>query len=429
MWRLSFRIFRAVSAAQYWMERRFTRAGALVAGGAVVAGALGVDTSLTVAYQIFTLLLAVLLVAMAATSLMNQRYSVTRELPRVVTAGQSFNYTVRVVNRSGQALDGLAILEGMADPRPGFAEFRAQPGLPTYRGWKRLIERKQVVHVAERALPPLASRAGVEVTVAAEAYRRGIAHFEAITVARADPLGIFRALAVASEPANLLVLPRRYELPPFHLPGSRRHQPGGVTLATSVGDSEEFLGLRDYRPGDPLQRIHWKSFARAGKPVVMEHQDEFFERHALVLDTFCDTGGEAAFEEAVSVAASFVYTIDTLECLLDLVFVGAEPYCYTTGRGQLQTTNLLEILTGVQPRAGMPFRVLHDAVLAQRAMLTGCICILLAWDPARRAFVQQLRALGVPLRAMVVTSGAIADKPEWLLVLKPGKVQEGLAKL
>ena len=55
------------------------------------------------------------------------------------------------------------------------------------------------------------------------------------------------------------------------------------------------MSLRDYRPGDPLQRIHWKSFARTGDPVVREYQDEFFERHALILDTFCTRAGAPAF--------------------------------------------------------------------------------------------------------------------------------------
>ena len=387
MWRLSYRIFRAVSAIQYWMERHFTRAGWLVAGSAVAAGALGVDTNQTVAYQIFTLLVALLLVAMAATWLITASCAVTRELPRMVTAGQPFNYRLCVTNQSARPVDGVALLEDIADPRPSFAEFRAHLKLPTYRGWKRLIARNQIVRVAEGALPPLAPHAEVEINVTAETYRRGIAHFEAITIARADPLGIFRKLSVVREPANVLVLPRRYELPPFELPGSRRYQPGGVTLATSVGDSEEFMGLRDYRPGDPLQRIHWKSFARAGEPIVKEYQDEFFERHALVLDTFCGAGDQTSFEEAVSIAASFACTINTQECLLDLVFVGAESYCYTAGRGQLQTSNLIEILAGVQPCADKSFKLLHDAVLAQRAMLTGCICILLAWDQARQAFV------------------------------------------
>ena len=77
---------------------------------------------------------------------------------------------------------------------------------------------------------------------------------------------------------------------------------GGVSLAASVGDSEEFIGLRDYRPGDPLQKVHWKSFARTGKPIVREFQDEFFERHALILDTSSSRGEDAVFEEAIAVS-------------------------------------------------------------------------------------------------------------------------------
>lgn len=427
MWRSSFLLFRAVSALQHWIERRFTRAGQLIAGGTVVAAALGVDTNQTMAYQIFTLLLALIVIAIAASWLLNTRCAVSRDLPRMVSAGQPFTYRVRVANRGRKALDGLALLEDLADPRPAFAEFRARLRLPTYLGWKRLIERNQIVYAAEQALPALAPHAEIEVTAVAETYRRGIAHFDGITIARADPLGIFRAFTATREPANLLVLPRRYKLPRLDLPGSRRYQPGGVALASSIGDSEEFMGLRDYRPGDPLQRIHWKSFARAGAPIVKEYQDEFFERHALLLDTF--GGADAAFEEAVSIAASFVYTINTQECLLDLMFVGAEAYCYTAGRGQLQTGNLLEILAGVQLCGDKPFRVLHEAVLAQRSELSGCICILLAWDEMRQACVQHLRALGVPLRVILVTSSAITDPPAWLVVIEPGKVEEGLARL
>ena len=61
-------------------------------------------------------------------------------------------------------------------------------------------------------------------------------------------------------------------------------------MASSVGESEEFVSLRDYRRGDPMRHIHWKSWAKTGKPIVKEFQDEFFVRHALILDTFA--GGE-----------------------------------------------------------------------------------------------------------------------------------------
>ena len=48
----------------------------------------------------------------------------------------------------------------------------------------------------------------------------------------------------------------------------------------------------------------------------------------------------------MAVAASFVYTIDTRECLLDLLFVGERVHSYTAGRGQMSSAHLLEVLAG-----------------------------------------------------------------------------------
>ena len=428
MWRLFYRIFSAISGIWYWMTRRFTGAGFLALGTLVTAGALGIDTNQTLAYQIFTLLCALVAAAMLAALLLRPQFQVARSLPRMITAGQAFDYRVRVRNLGTRPADGLALLEDLGDPRPAFAEFRSALRFPTYRGWWRLAQRNQVAHIGETMLPALAPRAEAEVRVRGFAYRRGTLKLESATVARADPLGLIRGLARIVLPDKLLVLPRRYSLPRLTLPGARRYQHGGVTLASSVGESEEFMSLRDYRPGDPLQRIHWKSYARSGKPVVKEYQDEFFERHALVLDTFTDRDG-AVFEEAVSVAASFACTLDTQESLLDLMFVGTESYCYTAGRGQMQAASLVEILAGVRASADRTFRRLHDAVLARRAALSSCVLILLAWDEARQALVRALQQSGLPLMVLVVSEREVEAAPAWLRVLVPGKIQEGLARL
>ena len=434
MWKFSHWIFSLVAASQRVIDRRLTRAGMLVGGALIGTAALGIDTNLTVAYRIFAFT-AALLVAWIGTRLQRGRYSVDRHLPRVVTAGEPFSYRVTVSNLAGAPRDGLALIDDLADPRPTLAEFRARIKFPTYRAWRQLINERKACRVDELALPELAPRSALDVTVRGVALRRGNQHFQGVTVARADPLGLVRGLSRLDAPANVLVLPRRYALPPITLPGSRRYQPGGVALAASIGNSEEFVGLRDYRPGDPLQRIHWKSYARAGEPVVREYQDEYFERHALILDTFAGRGhastpaGAAAFEEVVSIASSLACTVNTQECLLDLMFVGAESYIYTAGRGQMTTGSLLEVLAGVQLCASKPFRTLQDAVTARRGLLTGSICILLAWDEARREFIRRLRTLGVPVLALVVTADIIAEREPWLRVITPGKVQEGLAGL
>lgn len=429
MWKFSHWIFSLVAASQRVIERRLTRAGMLVAGALIATAALGADTNLTMAYRIFSFAFALLLVAWIGALIQRGRYRVERRLPRVATAGEPFTYRVTVGNLGDKPRDGLTLIDDLADPRPPLAEFRARLRFPTYRAWKRLIRERKSCNVAELALPEIAPRNHIEFNMRGEALRRGSQHFEGITVARADPLGLMRGLSRFNARDNLLVLPRRYALPPITLPGARRYQPGGIALAASVGNSEEFVGLRDYRPGDPLQRIHWKSYARAGEPVVREYQDEYFERHALILDTFAASQNTAAFEEAVSIAASLVYTVSTQECLLDLMFVGAESYCHTAGRGQLSSGSLLEILAGVQLCAHKPFRALHDAVTARRAMLTGSICILLSWDDARREFIRALRMLGVPLLVLVVTDQPVTEREPWLHVIDPSKVQEGLARL
>ena len=85
------------------------------------------------------------------------------------------------------------------------------------------------------------------------------------------------------ERSFFLVYPRFYSMESFQLPLGRRYQPGGIPLASHTGDSLEFMGTREYRPGDPIKHIHWRSWARVGKPVVMEFQEEFFSRIGIIL--------------------------------------------------------------------------------------------------------------------------------------------------
>ncbi len=211
-------------------------------------------------------------------------------------------------------------------------------------------------------------------------------------------------------PPNRFILPKRYPLPPLALPGSGAHQPGGVSLAQSVSNSEaSFISVREYRPGHPRRRIHWRAWARAGKPIVKEYQDEYFVRHALILDTFAEHSGMAGhagrvFEEAVSVAASFAGSITTQESLLDLMFVGSEAYCFTSGRGIGHSERMLEILASVGPCRDKPFSVLLPLVLEHAPLPSGCICVLLAWDEERKDFIRGIEALGIPLLGLVITA-------------------------
>ncbi|HUZ08255.1 MAG TPA: DUF58 domain-containing protein, partial [Candidatus Paceibacterota bacterium] len=360
IFKLFYRIYRPASSLWYWARRRFTLPGLCVAGGVVVAGGVGTDIENTVAYQIFALLLAFLILSFAGSRFFNAKFSATRFLPRFGTAGQPLHYRVLVKNLTARPQKGLSLLEDLEDPRPPFEEWlavnlaearRAHP----FRVTARSSVSFKLVNLKEAEVPPIAPGGETEVRVELTPLRRGILRFNGVTLARPDPVGLFRSFVKISAKQTVLILPKRHWLPPVALPGTMRYQEGGVALAANIGRSEEFVSLREYRHGDPMRHIHWRSWAKVGKPIVKEFEDEFFVRHALVLDTFTDEPRSEILEEAVSVAASFACAVLTQESLLDLLFVGPESYCFTAGRGLAHADQMLEILASVKNCAGKNF--------------------------------------------------------------------------
>jgi uncharacterized protein (DUF58 family) len=145
-----------------------------------------------------------------------------------------------------------------------------------------------------------------------------------------------------------------------------------------------------------------------------------------------------AFEEAVSVAASFACAAGTQESLLDLLFVGSQAVCFTTGRGLGQAEQALEVLAAVQPCTDKPFRSLEELVMRRATAVCGCVCVLLDWDEPRRELVEGLQARGLPVLVLVVVGAGEAEAfraahtqgaPEHFHVLEAGKVAEGLQEL
>lgn len=444
IWRILYRIYRMASWYKYWEQRRHTLAGKVLLLGLVATALVGADIESTVTYQAFMFLLAVLLVAFAFSRYFRGRFTVDRALPRFATVGQPFQYKVCVHNHTSHRQANLTLLEDLADPRPPFAEWRAfhQAEGRTMRTFRVSRQRQQhpfvMATVPEADLPVLPPRGSAETTVTVHPLRRGVLRFTGATIARPDPIGLFRAFVRTRAPQMVLVLPRRYPLPPLTLPGTHEYQLGGVALASSVGQSDEFVALRDYRSGDPLRHIHWRSWAKTSRPIVKEFEDEFFVRHALVLDTYSEVPVNELFEAAVSVAASFACNILTQESLLDLLFVGSQAYCFTAGRGLAGADQMLEILASVRCGTDQNFSQLEQLVLQHATLVSGCVFVLLAWDAPRRELVRKLQALGVPALVLVVVppgagqaldAGPLRDGPARLVTLELGRIEQDLAKI
>ena len=397
------------------MARKLTAGGWLILGLAVASAVFGLNTTETLIYQVFGLAVALLLVAAIASARLGVRVAVSRTLPGVATAGVAFGYTLSIRNLGRKAATSLEIQEILGTERPAARDFIAHKvhedrtrnlfdRLVGYPRWVSLMRIRLGARPPEASVERIAPGEAVSLALECVPLRRGVLRMDAVSLGRMEPLGLMRALRRVALPEAVLVMPRTHPAATLTLPGTRRLQPGGVAFAGRVGDAEEFMSLRDYRPGDTPRRIHWKAWARSGRPVVKEYQDEFFVRHALLLDTFSPPDA-AAFEAAISLAASLVMNPGSKDSLLDLMFVEKRAYTLTRGRGVGEATELLRVLATVAPSSGK-FEELAEAALLGAARMSGALCVLLAWDEPRRDLVAALRGRGIPLRVWIVRDEA-----------------------
>jgi len=157
--------------------------------------------------------------------------------------------------------------------------------------------------VLERLGPAQAS--SVAYTVRADV--RGRYDIGPLVVRLTDPFGLCELVRSFPSQDRLTVIPQVTSLPSVRLAGE--FAGAGESRARSVAvHGEDDAATREYRYGDDLRRVHWRSTARVGELMVRREEQPWESRATVVLDTrgiaHRGEGPTASFEWAVSAAAS-----------------------------------------------------------------------------------------------------------------------------
>lgn len=113
--------------------------------------------------------------------------------------------------------------------------------------------------------------------------RRGRFRLGPATLVSGDPFGIVRLGRRVPSTSEVLVYPQTVDLPDFKLPGA--DLPGGqATRARTLNVSPNVATVREYAPGDSMNRIHWRSTARTGRLIVKDFELDPSADVYLVLD-------------------------------------------------------------------------------------------------------------------------------------------------
>ncbi|MBM3971159.1 MAG: DUF58 domain-containing protein [Planctomycetes bacterium] len=373
----------------------FTPAGKVVMVALSVSALAGAITEEMPIYQIPVTLGVLVLVASGVGSVLRWlSVSISGDWPDRVTTGQTVHGEFTVTNDGRWALLDVSL-----------AVFK----LPAM--WESVRD--------ERMVPTLAAGESVKLPIRVIPRRRGRYMLPVVRAFSTFPFNLFRNQLGHKVSRPILVLPQFEPLQQIHLDIGNRYQSGGITFTSHVGESPEYIGSREYLPGDSPRHIDFRSWARLAKPVVREYQEEYFHRLGLVLDTFVPREwlslkwlspewlrrrNERGLEAAISLTASVADVFSRGEDLLDVFAAGPELHVFRTGRSTTPIEAVLEILADVPPCREDPFDQMTAALANELPQISAIFCIFLDWDQSRQRLVQAALDSGCRVKVVVIQS-------------------------
>lgn len=181
--------------------------------------------------------------------------------------------------------------------------------------------------------------------------RRGLHTLPGVEVHSQDILGLWPLETLYPLVSQVLVYPRIVPLPAWAFPPEVGGGQAPLQAAHRHGESAGFFGVREYRPGDPLRHIHWRTAARYGRLAVVEWEAEESVDAVLALETL--RGSDLRLREgttldlAAGLAASLARIILDAGDSVRLIAPGTTEWRAGSERGAEALGSILEILARV----------------------------------------------------------------------------------
>ena len=149
--------------------------------------------------------------------------------------------------------------------------------------WLEVRDRSTLPGHQVGAVVSLRGQAAKRWRVRTRCTHRGLYRLGPTAVLTGDPFGLFQVGRVFEASSELLVYPATVPLASFGLPVGEL--PGGAkTERRAFHSTPNAAGVREYMPGDPMNRIHWPMSARTQRLMVKEFELDPTADLWLILD-------------------------------------------------------------------------------------------------------------------------------------------------
>ncbi|HCU99739.1 MAG TPA: DUF58 domain-containing protein [Dehalococcoidia bacterium] len=249
--------------------------------------------------------------------------------------------------------------------------------------------------------------------------RRGLYDWGPLLVRGGDPFGIFYSERRYGTPQQILVYPRvvdlpRFQTPPASLPGEGRFRRRTHYITPNAS------GIRDYAPGDPLSRIHWRSTAHTGELMVktfeLDPTSDIWVIADLEGSIQAGDGEESTEEYIITVAASVAQRYIAANRSVGLIAFGEDYTVVETERGQQQLSRILESLAVAKATGEAPLANLLMEEQRRFGRHTTLVVVTASTDDSWVSPVQSLVQRGVRAAVVLVDPSTFGGEGSPLLL-------------
>jgi uncharacterized protein (DUF58 family) len=185
-----------------------------------------------------------------------------------------------------------------------------------------------------------------------------------IQIVSSDPSGLFHAWRTIPVTEEFAVFPQVYDAAGLGELGARSTLVPQESSAGRPGQSLLAMGVREYRAGDDLRRVHWPATARRGALMVKEVEVDLAPYFTVFLDLDrrhrAGLGRKSTLEYVLRTGASAIWTGIRTGGFVQVGGLGAKPLVVPPGRGETHLAFALYELIHTGMDGATP---LHEAVL------------------------------------------------------------------
>lgn len=209
-----------------------------------------------------------------------------------------------------------------------------------------------------------------------------------------DPLGLFYFKQKYLVYSEIYVYPRTFKIRKF--PALNKGiSPWAVETSRVSGDDDEFYGVREYKRGDPLKKIHWMVSARKNQLIVKEFQRQSFFRATILFNLEKEDnlgeGKESVEEYAIKIVASVAKYLINLGVSLEIISHAGEVVHIPFNKGEEHLEGILKFLTIAKAESRITLLELFTTF--QRNILEDSSLIVVMTD-RNKTFLPAMLSLG-----------------------------------